>query len=57
MASFNLDEHETIRKLFNSTTSLLVLNISILILGLILIFFNEIPRAIGTSLIAIVNST
>ena len=52
MASFNLDEHETIRKLFNSTTSLLVLNILILIVGLILIFFDETPRAIGTSLIA-----
>ncbi|WP_201551027.1 hypothetical protein [Psychrobacter fjordensis] len=53
MASFNLDEHETMRKLFNSTTSLLVLNTIVLVIGGVFVAScNETLRAVGTSLIA-----
>ena len=53
MSEFNLDERAVIRRLLSSTTSLLVLNIVILLVGIAFIFIsNDISRAIGTSLVA-----
>lgn len=53
MPSFNIDEHAVIRRLFNSTISLLVLNTIVLVVGIVFVFINnDILRAVGTSLIA-----